>query len=354
MKGLGSMKLKFGKGLSLLLSFSLLTGIVAGCTGGNVGQMEQEKYTVNEVMVPIKDQGIEIYVKEKKLKDKNEFKGEEVVLFLEPFGVPTADAFDVKGYSWMEDLADKGYDTYAMDFRDFGQSTRSAEMSKPATENEPLVRFTDAVKDVDAVIEHIKKNRKVDKVNIVGWSWGTVVAMQYAIDHGDKLNKLVLYGGMYSFDLPMLTSSMESSPGVLKKQPAYQMAEYSMTRHHWAQQMAGKDLVEPGAMEEVGRTFLAADPTSKDRDPVTIRRAWGPMIDLYNIWSSKPILDATKITAPTLVVRGDGDFFADPGLINALTGVKTKKDVLIKDATHWVLYEKHRDILLTETSDFLK
>ncbi|HBI03489.1 MAG TPA: alpha/beta hydrolase, partial [Paenibacillaceae bacterium] len=53
-------------------------------------------------------------------------------------------------------------------------------------------------------------------------------------------------------------------------------------------------------------------------------------------------MDATKITTPTLVIRGDGDFFADPGLFNALTGVKTKKDVLINDATHWVLYEKHR------------
>lgn len=348
------MKVKLGKGLSLLLSLSLLTGIVAGCTGKNEGQIEQEKYSVNEVMVPVKDQGIEIYVKEKKLKDKNEFKGEEVVLFLEPFGVPTADAFDVKGYSWMEDLADKGYDTYAMDFRDFGKSTRSEGMKKPATEREPLVRYTDAVKDVDAVIEHIKKTRNVDKINIIGWSWGTVVAMQYAIEHGNNVNKLVLYGGMYSFNLPMITSTMEASPGVLKKQPAYQMATFDMTCHHWAQQMAGKDLVEPGVMEEVGRVFLAADPTSKERDPISIRRAWGPMIDLYNIWSSKPILDASKITVPTLVVRGDGDFFADPGLINALTGVKIKKDVVIKDGTHWVLYEKHRDILLTETSNFLK
>jgi pimeloyl-ACP methyl ester carboxylesterase len=348
------MKTKLGKGLLFLLSFSLLTGILAGCTEKVVEQKEEEKYTVNETMVPGLDSGIELYVKEKKSKDKEAFKGEEVVLFLEPFGVPTADAFDVKGYSWMEDLADKGYDTWAMDFRNFGKSTRTEEMNKPATESEPLVRFTDAVKDVHAVVEHIKKTRNVEKVNIVGWSWGTVVGMQYAIEHQDNVNKLVLYGGMYAFQLPQMTTTMESSPGVLKPQPAYQLAEYNMTRHHWAQQMAGKDLVEPGVMEEVGRVFLAADTTSKDRDPISIRRAWGPMIDLYQIWSGKPVLDASKITVPTLVIRGDGDFFADPGLVNALTGVKEKKDVVIKDATHWVLYEKNRNQLLTETYEFLK
>lgn len=347
------MKVRFGKSMFLLLSAFLLAGVATGCTGKQASQ-SKNAITVAETKVPAKDPGIELYVKEKKQANKNEFKGEEVVLFLEPFGVPTANAFDVKGLSWMDDLANRGYDTYAMDFRGFGQSTRPEAMNQPPTSNTPLVRATDGVKDVDAVIEYIKKTRKVDKVNIVGWSWGSVVAAQYAAENPTKVNKLVLYGAMYSFNLPMMTKTMEASPGVLKPQPAYQMASFDMTRMHWAMQMNGKDLVGPGVMEEVGRTFLAADAKSKERKPVTIARVWGPMLDLYNIWSSKPIFDASKIKAPTLLVRGDADFFADPGYINALVGTTVKKEVVIKDATHWVLYEKNRDQLLTETANFLK
>ena len=58
--------------------------------------------------------------------------GKDVALFLHLFSVPTAQAFDVPGFLWMDHLAGTGVCSFALDFRGFGQSSRPPEMSQPA------------------------------------------------------------------------------------------------------------------------------------------------------------------------------------------------------------------------------
>ena len=332
------------KGISLLLALMLVMGLVTGCQIP-IEEAEEENpgLPLNEYVIPAKDPGIQLYLREKNVDNKKQYKGEKVVLFLEPFDIPTVEAFDIKGWSWMEHLAGQGFDTWAMDFRGFGKSSRP----------ESKVRAADAVKDVEAVVAFIKKTKKVDKVSVIGWGWGAVVGAQYAGDHPENVHKLLLYGPMYSSHLPDMIKDMESSPGVMKEYPNYELKTYDTTRQHWAMMMKGRDLVQPGIVADVGRAFFMADSTSYQRNPKVIRQNMGPMIDLYNIWNNKPVFDAGKIKASTLVVRGDADSFADPDLINALTGAKNKKEVVIKNSTHWLLYEKHRDELLTIILEFL-
>lgn len=345
---------------------SILTlGTVAGCSTGtststvpvktDTTSVKTSDFVLNEYTIPAFDPGIELYLREKRKSNNNTSSKDEVVLFLEPFGVPTAEAFDVPGYSWMEDLAKQGYDTWALDIRGFGKSTRPTVMDKPPMENPPAVKATDGVRDVDAAVEFIQKSRNAEKVHIVGWSWGAVVASMYAIEHSEKVNKMVLYGGMHGFNLPSMTQSLEEKPGVLKASlPAYQLATADMTIHHWHMMMKDKELASKEAMDTVSKVFMTSDPTSNNRQPASIRRAMGPLVDLYYIWSNKPIFDAAKIKQPILIIRGDADFFADSEFINKLTGAAQKKEVVIKDATHWVLYEKNRDQLLSETVNFLR
>lgn len=312
------------------------------------------RITLREHKIPGLDQQVELYLREKVLDDRQSFRADDLVLFLEPFGVPSAEAFDVPGYSWMEDLAKRGFDTWALDFRGFGKSTRPVAMDKPPSDNFPVVRASDSIKDVDAAVEYITKLRKVNKVHIVGWSWGGVVASMYAAEHPEKVNKLVLYGAMHGFKLPSMTEPMEEKPGTLKaKLPAYQLATYSMTLHHWHMMMNGRQLASEKALAAVGNVFNESDPSSRNRQPNSIRRPMGPLVDLYYIWSDRPIFEAAKIKSPTLLIRGDADFFADPTFLGKLTGTSQKKEVVIKDATHWVLYEKNRDQLLWETASFL-
>lgn len=336
---------KHWKGISLFLAMMIVISLVAGCQIP-IEEIEEEKPGVPfyEYMIPAKDPRIELYLREKNVNAEKEYKGQEVVLFLEPFDIPTVEAFDVKGWSLMDYLAGLGFDVWALDFRGFGQSTRPDEK----------VRAADAVKDVEVAVEFIKKKINVDKVNVIGWGWGAVVGAQYAGDHPENVHKLLLYGPMYASHLPEMIKTMEFSPGVMKEYPTYEVKTYDTTRQHWAMMMEGRDLVLPGMMAEVGRAFFMADGTSEERNPQAIRQNTGPLIDLYSIWRNTPLFDASKIKSSTLVVRGEGDTFADPDLINALTGAKSKKEVVIKNSTHWVLYEKHRDQLLTVTVEFLK
>ncbi len=329
-----------------VIGLSLFAGSPAG-SSAVVGLTEHK--------IPGIDYGIELYLREKAPADRQDFSKDDVVLLLEPFSIPSAEAFDVPGYSWMEDLAKDGYDVWALDFRGFGKSTRPAAMEKPPLENPPVVRAAEAIKDVEAAVEYIRKTRKVDRVNIIGWSWGAVIGGMYAVGHPEKVNKLVLYGAMHGFSLPSMVEPLEERPGVLNsKLPAYQLATFDMTLHHWHTMMNGHELARKEAFEAVGRVFMESDPTSRSRQPNSIRRPVGPLIDLYYIWNNKPIFDAGKIKAPVLVIRGDADFFADPTLFGKLTGAGGKKEIIIKDATHWVLYEKNRSQLIWETTLFLK
>lgn len=80
----------------------------------------------------------------------------------------------------------------------------------------------------------------------------------------------------------------------------------------------------------------------------------GPLVDLCRIWTDEPIFDAAGIRAPTHFIRGDLDFFADPGLLAKLTGAVEKREVILGDATYWAIYEKHREALVDETLAFLE
>ncbi|TCS93884.1 alpha/beta hydrolase [Hazenella coriacea] len=317
----------------------------------------EQKVTLNEVNIDGKDPNVKLYLRNKFPTDKKEFNSNEIVLFLEPFSVPSAKAFDVPQFSWMEDYAQKGYDTWALDFQGFGQSTKPKELDQPPAENKPVITHKEALGDLEAAVEYIKSQRKVDKIQIVGWSWGAVVGAEYATKHPESVNKLVLYGFMHGFDLPSMASASESKEqkGQLNpKMPAYQIIDYDKGMHHWHMMMNGKDLALPGAWEEVRKVFNESDPTSQQREKQAIRRPLGPLTDLYYIWSSRPLYELSSITSPVLVIRGADDFFAEPHLDKKLTGTKQMKEVVIPEATHWVLYEKNRDRLLNEVDSFLK
>lgn len=344
----------------MMLLSSVLGLVLGGCSFSGAqhsGNPEQASGNVvlTEATIPGSDPGIQLYVRNKHLDTKQTYQSQDVILFLEPFSVPTTEGFDVPGYSWMEDYAKKGYDTWAMDFRGFGRSTRPT--ANPSTADKSEVRATECEKDLQAVVEYIKKTRDVSKINLVGWSYGAVIAGMYAADHPENVEKLVLYGFMHGFNLPMITKPFDTKdkPGQFNPDvPEYQVVDFDTAMHHWHMMMDGMNLVTPDAMEAVRNVFNSSDSTSSTRQNHAIRRAMGPMVDLYEIWNNRPLYDLSKIHAPVLVIHGDKDFFAEKGILDKLTGTQDKKEVVIKDATHWVLYEKHRDQLLSAVDQFLR
>ncbi len=51
------------------------------------------------------------------------------------------------------------------------------------------------------VIDEIRKELKLDKISLIGHSYGTVVAQAYAIKYPEKVNKMVLINGFHSGEM---------------------------------------------------------------------------------------------------------------------------------------------------------
>ena len=170
--------------LALLISF---IGIGQAFAAG--------KIQMNEYMVESDTPSISLYVRNKHLAGMKKFTAEKTLLYVHGSTYPAETAFDLSlgGTSWMEYMATRGYDVWLVDLRGYGKSTRPPEMDQPAEQNAPLVRTDVAVSDVSSAVEYILKKRNIQKMNLLGWSWGTTIMGKYTAEHNEKVNKLVLY-----------------------------------------------------------------------------------------------------------------------------------------------------------------
>ncbi|MDD3267571.1 MAG: alpha/beta fold hydrolase [Burkholderiales bacterium] len=308
----------------------------------------------NEYYIPYKNQMIHL-----KEKQSSTNKNGKVIVLINSLSIPSLSAFDVPNYSLMDSLVTRGYNVWGIDFIGEGTSSYPDSMeSSPAPIGKYPLDATEAVKELNAGVAYILKNTDKDKLSIIGWSWGSAVGAMYAIQNPKKVDRLVLYGAMYSSHLqesivPIFVKPFAGVKNNFSESlPAYQNIPWQIINTHWNMMLNGNEsILDESAVEEVAKVYKTADPK-----PVlsnSLRRPMGPMKDLYSIWNGKPIYDISKLKTPTLVIYGDQDLFADHNLYNKLTKVKIKKQIELKEATHWLIYEKTRDQFVDNVNDFL-
>src|SRR4051812_21474681 len=130
-----------------------------------------------------------VYVREK-VRAGNALRGatppDKVVVFIHGAGTPAEVAFDVpyKDYSWMEYLAEAGFDTFAMDVTGIGRSSRPWPMNDPCNLSpqqqtaliptlipalcqpsypKTLTTIGNDWEDINAVVDYVRALRHVDK-----------------------------------------------------------------------------------------------------------------------------------------------------------------------------------------------
>ena len=309
----------------------------------------------NEYTIPYTS-GQTLHLKEKRLSTTQSGK---VIVLINPLSIPALSAFDVPGYSLMDALAAKGYDVWGIDFTGEGSASYPVSMSKfPAPSGVYPLEAKDAVKELKDGVDYIAKKTGKKSVDLLGWSWGSVVAAMYSIQHPKQVNHLVLYGSMYSSKLaesiqPIFIKPFESLVGVFSQSlPAYQNIPWKVINTHWNMMLeSNPTIASESAIDAVGKVYVSADP--KPVIANSLRRPMGPMKDLFAIWNSQPIYDISKLTTPTLVIYGDQDLFADHELYSKLTNVKTKQEIVLNEATHWLIYEKTRAEFVDDVAEFL-
>ena len=262
----------------------------------------------------------------------------KVLLLIHGYSVPGYVAFDTdhENCSLMRYFARAGWDTFALDLEGFGLSTRPLVMDNPAAfpDSKAPIRADVTMRDVERVVDFISALRGVEQVHLLGWSQGaTLEAPLYAIQHPEKVARLVLFG--VSYHNPMSVEERQKSAAEGEAEKVWPSVP-SLER--WAGLGTKEEFVAPGCFEAHRQALLASDPKSGELGGA-VRVPAGRSVDSD---LADPYFDAAKITVPTLVIRGDADTDAkredNQQLMDALAST-LKEYVEIPNGGHFLHFE---------------
>ncbi len=336
---------------------SLIVILIAWLIAMPAASAEVPKVVTESYFVPAKDPGVQLYVRNKRPEGVLKFGPDKILLFVHGATYPAETAFDLPlgGVSWMDYVAKRGFDVYLMDVRGYGPSTRPPQMSQPPQENTPIVHTDIAVKDVGAVVDHILARRAVSKINLLGWSWGTVLAGAYTAQNNDKIERLILYAPSFIRTTPSPTA-VDAQLGAYR---TVTKEAVDKRRRAGLSDAQAKDLMPDEWFEAWWAANMASDPVGAAQTPPVVRAPNGVREDGRKFWSAgKPYYDPSNITVPTLLILAEWDadapFHMAQAVFAKLTKAPRKRLVLIGAGTHYVALEKNRMQLFHEVQLFLE
>ena len=331
-----------------------LFGIGAAHAAGSGGSVP---IVMQEMTVPSPQAGLQIYVRNKRPQGGEHFGPARTLVFVHGATYPASAAFDLalSGQSWMDYLAAHGYDVYLLDLPGYGRSTRPAQMDQPADANAPLETTEQAVADLGAVVEFVRKRQGLTSVDVMGWSWGTTIAAGFAAEHPDQVHRLVLYAPLW---IIQGAPAISAGPGKLG---AYRTVTRDAAFKRWMNgvpESKRADLIPPGWFEEWADATFATDPVGAKQSPPVLRAPNGVLFDVDRFWrAGKPTWDPAKILNPVLLVQGEWDHDTPPymsqTLFPLLVNAPWKQYTMIGEGTHTVVMEKNRMQLFQVVQQFL-
>ena len=273
----------------------------------------------------------------------------KVVLFVHGAGTPAEVAFDVpvEGFSWMYYLAERGFDTFAMDMTGYGASTRPLIMNDRCNlaEEQQLQEFGDVCPpnyafaattmasdwdDLDAVVNYVRELRGVDKIHLVGWSQGGPRAAGYAALHPEKVASMVLLAPAYNRQAAATADEAGIAGVALTKQSRDDFFA------NWDRQVGCDKQYESAVAEAIWQDMLASDPVGATWGG-GVRRA--PRTPTFG-WTSQEVA-ATQ--TPVMMVVGTHDAQVNPERVRefyADLGASDKVYIEMQCASHNAMWEK--------------
>lgn len=285
--------------------------------------VDDEALVRTDVQVPGAD-GMSIGVREVRSRRATQ---DRPVLLIHGARVPGIPSFDlpVEGGSLAGDLARAGHRVLIVDARGYGASTRPAAMSQPPEESLPLTTGDQVVRDIEAVVDWLDE----PSVDIVGWATGGHWPAWYASGHPTL-------GRGSSYEDPERPGEFDDAIG------GYRLATGPSLMPSWDNSIPGEDKSQwrdPKVAEIYQREALASDPTSAQRTPPSFRAPTGALKDSFYLATGRNLWDADAITARTLVLRSEYDFWSRPEdvstLVRDLDNARSVRAVTLRHATHY-------------------
>ena len=163
---------------------ALLLGLMAAWLACCPAEAKNQstRLVTEETMIDSPQPGLKIFVRNKHPAGMTHFSPGRTLLFVHGATYPASAAFDLElgGTSWMDYIASHGYDVYLIDLPGYGRSTRPPAMDQPAEASAPVETTAQAVQDYAAVADWVLARRKIARLDVAGWSWGTTIAAGFA------------------------------------------------------------------------------------------------------------------------------------------------------------------------------
>jgi pimeloyl-ACP methyl ester carboxylesterase len=311
----------------------------------------------HEAYVPSSLAGVSLYVREKYPAGMTNFLAGRTVLFVHGATYPAETAFDLTldGFSWMDFIARRGFDVFLLDVRGYGRSTRPPAMDAPAEANPPFANTAEARAHVGSVVAYIRERRNIDRVCLIGWSWGCATMGSFAAAHPELVERLVLFAPGW-----VRQGASAADPGGALG--AYRTVTREAARARWLNgvpddKRAG--LIPPGWFDAWADATFATDPVGAAMNPPVLRAPNGVVADSRAFWTAgRALYDPSTITAPTMITVGEWDHDTPPALglnlFSLLKNAPQKRFVLLGEATHTALMERNRLALFEQVQLFLE
>lgn len=329
-----------------VVGYLLASLLATGLSPAHAGPVATE-----DLMIASQDEGIRLHVRNLHETARSMFPGGRLVLFVHGATFPSTVAFDfdMPGGSWMRQLAEQGFDVYALDIRGYGGSTRPHALDEPPEANAPFAGTAEAARDIAAATDYILQRRGAKTLNLVGWSWGTTTTAFFAAAQPQKVERLVLVSPVW---LPMQPPTYQGA----WRASTHDGARAFMTGGIPAERLA--DISPPDQFDRWWQATLATDPDGAQRSPPILRSPNGVMQDFTEIWGAgRAAYDPAAIRAATLIVVGEWDVITPPTMAIALypklVNARDRRLVLMSEATHFMALEKHRARLFRAVQEFL-
>ena len=328
--------------------------MVLATTATSATYAQDIKVVGEDIRVPHGD-GVQIFVRNKRPEGVQTFKSDRIAIMMHGATYPgTSFDLPLAGKSWMDYMAERGFDVYALDLPGYGRSTRPAAMDLPPDKNPPLMRGTEAVKALGAVVEYVLKRRGVDKVNLIGWSWGTTISATYTAENQGRVERLVLYAPAWLRTTPSLVQ-------VDGKVGAYRVVSREQALGRWltgVPEDKKASLIPAGWFDMWADATFATDPKGEGK---TLRAPNGVVqdgLDFFGATPPKAYWDPDKITSPVLLVLAEWDRDLPPYMAQTLYPLLTraawKRHVVLSEGTHTIVMEKNRVLLFRTVQQFLE
>ena len=261
--------------------------------------------------------------------------------------------FRFDGCSWADALNAAGFDAWGFDFAGYGESERYPAMLQGADAAPALGRVAAAERQLATVLRAVRRlaGERLP-VHLIAHSWGTLAALRCAPAFADTLASLTLFG-------PVVQREVRADAGLEPiSAPAWRtLTIWEQYRRFIADVPRGEpQVLLDRHMEAWARAYLVTDPACASREPPAVQVPAGPGVDIAALWSGEPLVDASRVRTPTLLVRGEWDSVCDDHdagrLLASMTGAPARDRVLAK-GTHLMHLETGRVGLHRAVNEFL-